>query len=71
MRFLFYFWKGESVGFLSEMTLDLKNPIDRKVVKTLMGHYGNWPDREKNLGKDYKEVQHKVNVVIEYLNLYH
>lgn len=55
------------MGFLSDMTLDLKDPIDRKVVKTLMGKYGKGEERKKNLGKDYDEVQFKVTTIANYL----
>lgn len=59
------------MGFLADMTLDLKDPIDRKVLWTLMGKYGTWVEREKNLGKYYKEVQNKVDAIMNYLQLYH
>lgn len=69
MPFPFYFEKGYNMsGFLKDMTLDLKNPIDRKVLKTLMGKYGNWPERKQKLGPYYKEVQNKVDAIVDYMN---
>lgn len=58
------------MGFLSDMTLDLKNRIDRKVVKTLMGYYGNGEERKRRLGDDYHEVQSKVEAIILYFDCF-
>lgn len=58
------------MGFLADMTLDLKNPVDRKVIKTLMGQYGDWPERKYKLGGYYEEVQNKVDAIVCYLNIF-
>lgn len=58
------------MGFLADMTLDLKDPIDRKVIQTLMGKYGDWAERKDRLGDYFEEVQNKVDVIVNYLNLY-
>lgn len=47
--------------------LDIRDRIDQKVIKNLMGHYGEARYRAQNLGKDYEEVRDKSNHICSYL----
>lgn len=47
--------------------LDIRDRIDQKVLKTLMGYYGEGAERKRKLGTDYEAVQIKANKVNRYL----
>lgn len=47
--------------------LDIRNRTDQKVLKTLMGYYGEGTERKKRLGRYYVDVQDKVSKIHRYL----
>lgn len=48
--------------------IDVRNRIDKKVLKTFMGLYGYGEERKMKLGDDYEEVQNKVSNIQYMLN---
>lgn len=47
--------------------LDIRDRIDQKAIKVLMGYYGDGPARKKMLGEYYEPVMERVNMVHRYL----
>lgn len=51
--------------------LDIRSRLDQKVIKTLMGVYGEFPEIVNNLGKDYEAVHKRVSEITTYLEHKH
>lgn len=47
--------------------LDIRDRIDQKVLKNLMGKYGEHEYKVRNLGDDFQEVQNRTNHICSYL----